>query len=115
MSGRLGLPRSARLCSGGEFKRAFETRKAHSNALFRVHYAPSQQTRLGLAVSRRVSPRAVERNRIRRQIRESFRHWREALPVADYVVVARPEAAGAETCRLRQTLDQLWQRFSDHP
>jgi ribonuclease P protein component len=48
--------------------------------------------RLGLSVSRRVGG-AVDRNRVKRVLREAF--WEEAtrLPTgADYVVVARPDA-----------------------
>ncbi len=48
--------------------------------------------RLGLSVSRRVGG-AVDRNRVKRVLREAF--WEEAprLPSgADYVVVARPDA-----------------------
>jgi ribonuclease P protein component len=48
--------------------------------------------RLGLSVSRRVGG-AVERNRVKRVLREAFWAEAERLPVgSDYVVVARPEA-----------------------
>ena len=50
--------------------------------------------RLGLAVSRKVSPDAVVRNRIKRALREEFRRIRNALPGGDYVLVARHGAAG---------------------
>ncbi len=106
-----GLPREARLLTGAEFRRVFEARRVHANAWFRVHYAPSEQARLGMAVSRKVSSRAVVRNRIRRQIRESFRLTRLSLVAMDYVVVARPSAAELDRTRLRGALEQLWQRF----
>lgn len=105
------FPRSARLLGGAQFKRVFDQRKAHANKLFRVHYAPADAARLGIAVSRRVSLRAVVRNRIRRQIRESFRLNRAELAAMDYVVVAKPDAAHATRPELRAALDQLWQRF----
>lgn len=114
MPERRRLPRSARLLTGARFSAVFAERRCHSNALFRIHYAPSDQARLGMAVSRRVSPRAVVRNRIRRQIRESFRLWRPRLAPLDYVVVARSAASQADRITLRETLDQLWQRFSEN-
>jgi ribonuclease P protein component len=112
MPGRLHLPRQARLLAGPEFSRVFATRKARGNRYFTIHYAPAEMPRLGMAVSRRVSNRAVERNRIRRQIRESFRHQRAQLQAMDYVVVARPPASGLDNAGLREALEQLWQRFS---
>lgn len=107
----LELPRSTRLLDGAAFKRVFETRQVQANAYFRIHYAPSEQARLGMAVSRRVHRRAVVRNRIRRQIRESFRLKRPHLPALDFVVLARPAAAELDRTDLRLALDQLWQRF----
>lgn len=107
----LELSRSTRLLDGASFKRVFETRQAKSNAYFRIHFAPSDQARLGMAVSRRVHRRAVVRNRIRRQIRESFRLKRPHLPALDFVVLARPAAAELDRTDLRAALDQLWQRF----
>ena len=50
--------------------------------------------RLGLSVSRRVGG-AVERNRVKRVLREAFWEEAERLPAgSDYVVVARPDARG---------------------
>lgn len=105
------LPRSARLLSGPDFRRVFEARRTHGNDCFRIHFAPASHARLGMAVSRRVSGKAVVRNRIRRQIRESFRLSRPALAPMDYVVLARPAAAEMDRAGLRKALEQLWQRF----
>ena len=115
MPWRHRLPRTARLLSGTQFKAVFADRRSCGNEFFRVHYAPSDQARLGMAVSRRVSKRAVDRNRIRRQIRESFRLWRNRLEAMDYVVVARSAARQADRRALRDKLEQLWQRFSENP
>lgn len=115
MPRRHRLPRTARLLSGAQFKAVFTARRSCGNEYFRVHYAPSDQARLGMAVSRRVSRRAVDRNRIRRQIRETFRLRRERLEAMDYVVVARSAARQADRRVLKDKLEQLWQRFSDNP
>lgn len=108
----LGLPRSARLLTGAEFKRVFEARRRHGNQAFRIHFADASEARLGMAVSRRVSAKAVVRNRIRRQIRESFRLRRAQLASMDYVVLAQPPAAGMDRSQLRVALETLWQRFA---
>lgn len=112
MSGTGLLPRAARLQNGAEFKRVFDQRQSCGNALFRIHHAPAERARLGMAVSRRVSPRAVVRNRIRRQIRETFRLAAAELPPRDYVVLARAPAAAASRAELREALNQLWQRLT---
>jgi ribonuclease P protein component len=50
------------------------------------------RSRLGLVVSRRVGG-AVERNRVKRVVREWFRQCRAQLPfTADFVVIARRDA-----------------------
>jgi ribonuclease P protein component len=58
------------------------------------------RTRLGTAVSKQVSRRAVERNRIRRRIREAFRLLHPLLPGGlDIVVVP---LAGAKTAAFKE-------------
>ena len=55
----------------------------------------TDQTRVGLTVSRKVG-NAVNRNRVKRWLREAIRHQGDALPVGfDVVVVAHPQAANA--------------------
>jgi len=78
-----------------------------------LRYGPNTGTtaRLGMAVSRRVSLRAVERNRIKRQIRESFRRRRAQLPPVDILVIAHRDAAGKSADVLRDELDALWSRI----
>ncbi|HLR86738.1 MAG TPA: ribonuclease P protein component [Wenzhouxiangella sp.] len=113
MTRRHGLPRTARLLSGRQFKAVFAGRLSCGNRFFRIFHQPSDQPRIGLAVSRRVAPRAVDRNRIRRCIRETFRLRRARLEPRDYVVTARPAAAGESRSTLARALDELWQRFED--
>ena len=66
--------------------------------------------RLGLAVARRVVPRAVARHRLKRRIRESFRHNVERLGGLDVVVLARPGVEKMKPERLAELLGRLWER-----
>lgn len=66
------------------------------------------EARLGLAISGKAVPRSVDRNRIKRLARESFRARRAALPALDIVILARSGAAAAPAAQLRETLDRLW-------
>jgi ribonuclease P protein component len=67
--------------------------------------------RLGLAISKRVSKRAVERNRIKRLLRESFRRVRHQLPPVDLMVMAREQAAGVPGAELLREIDGLWKKL----
>jgi ribonuclease P protein component len=88
------FPRSARVRTRAEYTAVFERARRTSEPLLSVHWhAHAAPARLGLAVSRKVDKRAVERNRIKRVLREQFRQLRAQLPGGDYVVVARPPAA----------------------
>lgn len=76
-------------------------------------YEPiSTIARLGISVSKRVATHAVERNRIKRIARDSFRRVRLQLPPGDYVLLAQRDAAGASSEALRAGLASLWQRAS---
>ena len=71
--------------------------------------------RLGLAVSRKVDPHAVGRNRIKRVLRDSFRRTRQQLPSGAYVVVARPAAAHVDGAALRAAFFSVLQRAGALP
>lgn len=61
--------------------------------------AADDEARLGLAVSRKVGG-AVERNRVKRRLREAFeRVQSDAAPGHDYVLVVRPGLAEAAEAR----------------
>jgi len=110
-TGRAPFPRTARVRARAEYGRVFEQGRRAQHALLALHYAADDQpARLGLAVSRKVDTRAVGRNRIKRVLRDRFRHLRAHLAAGAYVVVARPPAARATNPELRAAFDQLLQR-----
>ncbi|MBN8885313.1 MAG: ribonuclease P protein component [Rudaea sp.] len=109
----LAFPRAARLLRPDEFAALRRSGKRisvrHFQCEFRLNETPT--ARLGMAVSRRVSKLAVVRNRVRRQIRESFRLCRRDLPFCDVLVIARVSAAELDNAHLRRELDQLWHKL----
>ena len=106
----LRLRRSDVLRLPPEFERCFTQGQRVNGRFFRVHVLPAAHPRLGLAVSRKVDPNAVGRNRIKRTAREAFRTSRHAIPCAELVLVAKREAATASNAELRDDLAQLWRR-----
>lgn len=98
----LGFPRSARVRARAEFDRIFKQGRRVAAPTLALHcLAQGPVPRLGLAVSRKVSPHAVVRNRIKRVLRDEFRHIAASLPPGDYVLVARPGAATKAPTALR--------------
>jgi ribonuclease P protein component len=85
-----------RLSRSAEFERVYRQGRSTANrhlVLYAFPNASSERPRLGLSVSRKVGG-AVERNRVKRVLREAFARNEEELRAGhDVVVVARPSAA----------------------
>jgi ribonuclease P protein component len=113
-SARFGRP--ARVRAKAEFARVFEAGRRTADPLLALHRLDDgAPPRLGLAVSRKVDPHAVGRNRIKRVLRDAFRHARVALGSGAYVVVARPAAARADNAALREAFGRVLQRAGALP
>jgi ribonuclease P protein component len=67
--------------------------------------------RLGLAIAKKQVRRAVDRNRIKRIVRETFRRHRARLPGVDLVVMARAAASTADNRRLAASLERHFTRI----
>jgi ribonuclease P protein component len=61
-----------------------------------------------MAISRRHARSAVERNRVKRLIREAFRRHRPDLPGLDVVVMLRASPRGVPNPELRAALERLF-------
>lgn len=94
MAGALS-PRRGRLSRSADFDRVIRGGRSHSCREFVLYVFPrggDGSSRLGLSVSRRVGG-AVERNSVKRLVREAFARLSKRLPPgSDAVVIARPAA-----------------------
>lgn len=106
---RLRFPREARLLKASEFRAVFRTGRRARAGLLHARLRPNgkPRARLGLAVSRKAARNAVVRNRVRRQLRESFRVNQHRLAGLD-VVVSLSRASAGGTIDLRPRLPRLW-------
>lgn len=99
------FPRLARLTRKTDFDRVFRAPDTRLRIEpLRLLAVPNRMggARLGLVVPKRVLKRAVDRNRVKRQLRESFRVARPRLPAWDIVVIVF--APG----NARRAADKLW-------
>ena len=67
-------------------------------------------SRLGLAISKKISKSAVVRNMLKRHIRESFRCNQKVIKGLDIIVLSKQESVMANSIELRQDLNLLWKR-----
>lgn len=109
------FPRRARLCRREEFRAAFARGVRVRSGRFQGVVVRNDlgHPRLGLAVGRKVGG-AVQRNRVKRRLRELFRRHRERLPVpVDVVVIPLPGAAELDFATFEAQVLALWDRCRD--
>ncbi len=106
------FPPDIRLRKSADFQRLRNsTHKLHTrHFLIVLEPALGQISRLGLTVSTKIDKRSVQRNRIKRLVREVFRTSRHRLARCfDIVVIARKNTAG---CTLEEVKKELLGAFA---
>ena len=100
-----------RLRRRADFQRLREDGRSRAHPLLVIRVAPNglPHTRYGVVVSKRVAPKAVDRNRLRRRLREVLRR-NPATPGWDILLIARGSAAHASFDDLRATTLELERR-----
>jgi ribonuclease P protein component len=102
--------KNKRLLNRHEFSRVFRKAKKLSGGSFTILVARNNlgHPRLGMAISRKAAKRAVDRNRVKRIIRETFRQRQAKIGGWDIVVLGRPGIGQIEKSQLRELMNKQW-------
>lgn len=103
-SGTANFPKSARLLKPADFR--FRSYQRFHSPFFKFLYSTEESdrrldgARMGISISKKVLRRAIARNRVKRLLKETFRHNRSALNNSDVHVIGL------------SGLDQAWRELS---
>jgi len=83
-----GFPRQARITKTDDFSSVFSFRKRISGQFLAIHYQYNQsgRARLGLVIAKKVARKSVDRNYMRRTLRELFRKQQTRIAALDLVI-----------------------------
>lgn len=106
--------RKRRLTTPAQFKQVFQKNIRSADRYWTVLFRPNDigHARLGMVVAKKRAKRAVDRNRLKRTVRESFR-CQQGMAGVDIVVLPREICVGADNAELRNSLDKHWSRIAE--
>ena len=109
-----GFSRRHRFSARGSFGAVLRSpRKLRGpSVVLSVAQGPREASRLGIALTRRLVPHATDRNRLKRVVRDVFRHHEVRNRGLDCVVSLRKPFDGSLAAPLRQELRQLFDQLA---
>ena len=107
---RFKLPRDLKLLTAENYQDVFSKAERFGNYSFTVLARPNDlnHPRLGLAISKKCAKRAIDRNRIKRLFRESFRLNQHKLPSVDIIAMCKPSAIKLTNNEMHEQIDKQW-------
>ncbi len=102
-----------RLQNASQFTRVFDQATKSSSEFFTILSRENTegQPRLGIVVAKRRAKRSVDRNIIKRIIRESFRLHKATLPANDFIVILKRPIRIIKRPNLRLQMETLWKQY----
>ena len=104
--------KSMRLLNSNDFQTVFDDaplRTSHQHLLFLARQNQLDRPRLGLVIAKKHIRHAVDRNRMKRLIRETFRAKQQQLAGIDVIVLARKGMHETTNVVLIEQLNKQWQ------
>ena len=107
------FPKQAKLVKTDDFSSVFNLRKRISNKYLVIRYRPngSSGARLGLIVAKKTAKFSVQRNYMRRVLRELFRLNQHQLPAVDLVIQVQKVFYRPDFIEIKQGFDTLCKKL----
>ncbi len=105
--------RQVKIVKTDDFSSVFNLRKRIANKYLVMRYRPngSNGARLGLIVAKKTAKFAVQRNYMRRVLRELFRLNQHQLPAVDLVIQVQKVFAKPDFIEVKQAFDALCKKL----
>ena len=102
--------REMKMLKAENYQHVFNQAQRFGNQSFTVLARENElnHARLGLAISKKCAKNAVDRNRIKRLFRESFRLNQHTLPCLDIIAMCKPSAIALDNNEIFRQIDTQW-------
>lgn len=110
----LSLPKMKRLSDSRAFRALFSVKKKWSTPFFWVRVQEKEQSfpKLGLVLSKKKIPRAVDRNYLKRISREAFRHHQKDIPPWNYLFYFHQSCSREQGKKITTLLEEYFHRLA---
>ncbi|HQV41455.1 MAG: ribonuclease P protein component [Moraxellaceae bacterium] len=108
------FPRTHRLLRPEDFKTVFDStafKVGEQHFLLLIRPNGLDHPRLGLVIAKKKVRLSVERNRLKRTVRDSFRRHQATLPAVDIIFMARNDLGSLVSADLAMQLEKSWKRL----
>lgn len=107
------LKKQNRISKNKDFDRAFKAGRSFYGKIISLRAVINnlEEDRFGIIISSKVSKKAVERNRLRRIIREEIKKiLLNTSTGQDFIIIVRPEANALPTAEIRLIINNLFKK-----
>ncbi|MFA6027381.1 MAG: ribonuclease P protein component [Patescibacteria group bacterium] len=104
------LARKYRLFKEEDYKQAYKKGKFFSTPYFNIKYSPNclGHARLGIVVSKRTLPKAVDRNKQKRRVRAIWgKNWQETVKKYDIIILIKHGCVSATEEQLQTAIKRF--------
>lgn len=107
----VGFPKASRLLNASDYDAVFANNQykvANRHFLILASSNLDEGPRLGIVIAKKNIPLAVQRNRIKRLLRESFRRNQQRAAQLDIIILIRKGADTLNNPEIFESLNKLW-------